>query len=315
MKLVFGTMNFGPQVDLPDAKHMIASFFNAGYREIDTAYVYNEGTTEKMLGRILPDYDRSVFSIATKVNPRITGRLDKNAVQSQCHESLERMNLQFADILYLHVPDANTPVEDALEACALLYQNNKIKEIGLSNFPSWLVAHSWHVCKKNNWPLPTVYQGLYNAIGRNAETELFRCLRHYNIRFYAFNPLAGGMLTGKHLSYEEEPNQGRFSRLASYRKRYWKKSFFNAVNVVSTVSLDAGIKPAEAAYRWLIHHSMLESISDDAIIIGASTMDQFFQNLEASEKVALPGEVLKAFDEAWLEAKSDSPGYFYFYNQ
>ena len=82
-----------------------------------------------------------------------------------------------------------------------------------------MVVDIWHICK-NGWLQPTVYQGRYNGLSRNVELELFPAIRKLGIRFYAYNPLAGGMLTGKHLNYEELPQQGRFARLQSYRDRY-----------------------------------------------------------------------------------------------
>ncbi|MCH8567437.1 MAG: aldo/keto reductase [Balneolales bacterium] len=313
MKLVLGTMNFGPQVDLAEAENMIHSFLRAGYSQIDSAFVYNGGQTERMLGEIFAKIDRETFSVATKANPRITGKLDRNAILMQCNESLERMNLNYADLYYLHMPDANTPVEESLEACAQLYEQNKIKAIGLSNFPSWLVAHCVHVCERNGWPIPSVYQGLYNGISRKAEKELFACLRNYDIKFYAFNPLAGGLLTGKQLNYDADPEAGRFARLESYRKRYWKKSYFEAVNAISEVCRQFEINPAEAAYRWLAYHSSLNEHSDDAIIIGASSMKQFDENIAAVSNGILPDVITEAFDLAWSNAMNESPDYFYFY--
>jgi aflatoxin B1 aldehyde reductase len=313
MNLVLGTMNFGPQVNIAEAEEMIKSFLDAGFSEIDAAYVYNEGITEKMLGQILKSFPRENFSVATKVNPRITGKLDRQAVLMQCNESLDRMELEAADLLYLHMPDANTPVEESLEACAELYEQGKIKALGLSNFPSWLVTHCWHLCDKNGWPRPIVYQGLYNGISRNVEKELFDCLRTLNMKFYAFNPLAGGLLTGKQLNYEAEPEPGRFSRLASYRKRYWKKSYFESVNMISEMCRDQGIEPAEAAYRWLSKHSVLNKDKGDAIIIGASSMEQFNANVSAVHTPVLSKDIIDAFDAAWENAKDESPDYYYFY--
>jgi aflatoxin B1 aldehyde reductase len=315
MNLVLGTMNFGPQVNLAEAQKMVTSFLDAGYTEIDAAYVYNEGVTEKMLGQIFKSHKRESFSVATKVNPRITGKLDRRAVFMQCNESLDRMKLETADLLYLHMPDANTPVEESLEACAELYEQNKIRDIGLSNFPSWLVAHCWHICDKNGWPKPTVYQGLYNGISRKVEKELFDCLRILNMKFYAFNPLAGGLLTGKHLVYDSKPDEGRFARLASYRNRYWKKSYFEAVNELTQICNDQGIKPAEAAYVWLAKHSQLHQKNDDAIIIGASSINQFEANIQAAKREALHSDILNTFDAAWQQSAADSPDYFYYYKQ
>lgn len=314
MNLVLGTMNFGPQVNIVDAEKMITLFLDAGYKEIDAAFVYNEGLTEKMLGQILKSFPRKSYSIATKVNPRVTGRLDKHAVLMQCNESLERMGLKTVDLLYLHMPDANTPIEESLGACAELYEQGKINAIGLSNFPSWLVAHCWHVCEKNGWPKPIVYQGLYNGISRKVEIELFHCLRTFDMKFYAFNPLAGGLLTGKQLNYEAEPEKGRFSRLESYCKRYWKKSYFESVNTISNVCRENGIEPAEAAYRWLSQHSSMKEAASDAIILGASSIRQFENNVSFSKGSALPEAIAEAFDFAWENARNESPDYFYFYS-
>ena len=308
-------MNFGPQVDLATAKKMTGHFIDSGYEELDTAFVYNDGETEKMLGEILPEITRNKFSVATKLNPRITGKLDREAMVFQLNESLRRMGLEYVDVLYLHVPDPVTPISETLEACAELFEQNKFRELGLSNYPAWLVADIWHICDKNSWPKPSVYQGLYNALGRNVEKELFPCLRSFGIRFYAFNPLAGGLLTGKQLEFEAKPEPGRFSRLASYRKRYWKKSYFDAVNHITQVCNNEGIKPAEAAYRWLAFHSMLDSEKSDGIIMGASSMQHFQANLSTVLKNELDDNIIQAFDTAWQETIVDSPDYFYFYGR
>lgn len=306
-------MNFGPQVDLSTAEKMVQLFLAEGNREIDTAFVYNDGSTEIMLGNILPKLDRSSFSIASKANPRISGKLDKASITTQCMESLERMQLEYLDKLYLHMPDSKTPIEESLEACNLLIEEGKVKTVGVSNFPSWLVAKAVEICDRNTWHPPTVYQGLYNALSRNVERELFDCLVAYDIRFYAYNPLAGGLLTGKHLSFDQAPPFGRFSRLESYRKRYWKKEYFDAVNTINDCCLDNGISTAEAAYRWLAYHSKLQNKNEDAIIIGASSMKQFEGNLNALSMGALPEVILKAFDDAYHISSNESPEYFYFF--
>ena len=162
----------------------------------------------------------------------------------------------------------------------------------------------------NDWPLPTVYEGLYNGLSRKIEGELFPAIRQLGISFYAYNPMAGGMLSGKHLSYENTPPPGRFARLGSYRERYWKKSYFEAINNLSNVCRVESIEPAEAAYQWLAYHSMLDAAKGDGIIIGASSITQFKQNINSINKGTLPEIVVTAFNEAWAEAEQDSPEYY-----
>jgi len=314
IKLILGTMTFGPQVDTEGSRAMVQRFLEAGHHEVDTAYVYNEGETERILGSILKVTPENSLVLGTKVNPRITGKLDGAAVTMQLNESLHRLGRDSVDLLYLHLPDAHTPIEETLKACDNLHEQGKFTELGLSNFPAWMVVDIWHLCKENGWPKPSVYQGLYNGLSRNVESELFPALRRLGMRFYAFNPLAGGMLTGKHIHYDDNPMSGRFARLQSYRNRYWKKSYFDAVSVLTSRCREVGIEPVEAAFRWLAFHSLLDPHEGDGIIIGASSMNQLEQNLSAVAKGALSETVVSAFSAAWEEAKPDSPDYFRYHS-
>lgn len=313
IRLILGTMNFGPQVDECNSLKMLNHFLGLGFHEIDTAYVYNGGDTDRILGAILDKAIDDQISIATKVHPRISGKLDADAVEFQFHESLKSMKRDAVDVLYFHFPDRYTPIESALKATNELYKQGKIKEFGLSNYPAWLVVDIWHYCKEHGLIAPTIYQGMYNGLSRNVETELFPAIRKLGMRFYAFNPLAGGLLTGKHLNFDETPQAGRFSRLKSYRDRYWKRSFFDTVNFLSQECREVGIKPAEAAFRWLVHHSKLSAEDGDGIIIGASSIEQLEQNTVSVQQGVLLERIIKAFDIAWNEAKPESPDYFKFF--
>ena len=113
-----------------------------------------------------------------------------------------------------------------MQACFELFQQGKFRHFGLSNFAAWQVAEVVELCRRHGWMEPEVYQGMYNALTRDVERELFPCLRNYGMRFYAYNPLAGGLLTGKHLSMEQIPEDGRFNRERGYLDRYWKQDYF-----------------------------------------------------------------------------------------
>lgn len=305
-------MNFGPQLDAIQSRTMIETFLANGYCEIDTAYVYNNGDTENILGGILPSLDSNTYEIATKVHPRITGRLDRDTILMEFNESLRRMKRESVDLLYFHFPDANTSIDEALETVAELHQKGCIRALGLSNFPAWMVMDVAYRCDRIGCPRPVVYQGMYNALCRNVESELFPALRSLGMRFYAFNPLAGGLLTGKHHHFEDEPEPGRFARLKSYRERYWKQSYFNAIEEIKQACEVASIPMAEAAYRWLVHHSCMDEAYGDGILLGASRQEQLLQNLQASNKGVLPTAIINAMDAAWEIAKPDSPAYFKF---
>ena len=312
MKVVLGTMNFGPQLDLDASRTMVNAYLATGGRELDTAYVYNDGTTENYLGEILPELSPSSYEIATKVHPRITGRLDRATIMMEFTESLRRMKRDSVDLLYFHFPDGKTPIDEALETVAELYHKGKIKELGLSNYPAWQVIDIAYKCDKIGCPRPTVYQGMYNALCRNVDPELFPAIRSLGMRFYAFNPLAGGLLTGKHHHFEDVPEPGRFARLKSYRDRYWKHSYFDAIEAIRKACEEEGIVMVEAAYRWLVNHSMMKAELNDGILLGASRQEQLEQNLTAAKKGSLPESIVATMDVAWEMAKPDSPAYFKF---
>ncbi|MBR3016532.1 MAG: aldo/keto reductase [Clostridia bacterium] len=312
VNLILGTMTFGESVFLPDVGEFINAFLDDGYDELDTAYVYNDGNCERLLGEVLSRLNRP-YRVATKVNPRITGRLDAEAAYMQVNESLERMNLKSVDTVFLHFPDPATPVESVLGAIADLHDQGKYRELGLSNFPAWMVADVWHICDKRGWVKPTVYEGMYNPLTRFAERELNACLDHFGMRYYAYNPLCGGLLTGRYEKYEDAPTDGRFTHRPGYQNRYWKKSYFDAVALLKAQCEKHGITTVEATYRWMMNHSMLRGDRGDAVIIGASKLNHLQQNLSAVKNGPLPQEIAAAFEQAWQITKGDSPEYFTLY--
>lgn len=309
MKVVLGTMTFGESVFAPEVSEFLRIYRGAGGSELDTAYVYNEGQCESLLGEALAGMEQS-FKIATKVNPRISGRLDGAAAYKQVNESRARLRVASVDTVYLHFPDPTTPVESVLEAMADLHRQGKFRELGLSNFPAWMVADVWRLCEREGWMKPTVYEGMYNPLARRAETELNACLNRFGMRFYAYNPLAGGLLTGRYGKFEDAPDDGRFTHRPNYKNRYWKKSCFDAVELLRESVAAHGIGLVEAVYRWLANHSMLSSERGDAIIIGASKAGHLSQNLAAAAGGPLPNGLTDAFDKAWTLCKADAPEYF-----
>ncbi|XCP85358.1 aldo/keto reductase [Roseburia hominis] len=312
MKLVLGTMTFGESVFPPDVGLFINTFLKNGGEELDTAYVYNEGNCERLLGEVLPGLNRT-FKIATKVNPRISGKLDADAAYKQVNESLARLNLDSVDTVFLHFPDPATPVESVLSAMADMHDQGKFRELGLSNFPAWMLADVWHICYKHGWVKPTVFEGVYNPLTRKAEVELNDCLNNFGMRFYAYNPMCGGLLTGRYTSFDATPTDGRFTHRPNYQKRYWKESYFKAVETIKTAAEKHGITTIEATYRWLAYHSMLDEKRGDAILIGASKLNHLLQNMETVKAGPLPENVVDAFEMAWEITKGDSPEYFTLY--
>ncbi len=310
MKLILGSMTFGEQVDQDTAQAMLAEFTRAGHVEIDTAHIYCDGRTEEMLGRLLPPEARERLYIASKVNPWNDDGLTPGQVKKQLDESLERLGTDHVDLLYLHSPDLDTPVERTLEACFELFQQRKFREFGLSNYASWQVAEVVETCRRQGWMEPVVYQGMYNALTRDVERELFPCLHNYDMRFHAYNPLAGGLLTGKHLSIDDIPDSGRFTVERGYLDRYWKQDYFEVLQELQVACADSGLKPVEVALRWLVHHSRLDADRGDAIILGASSTAHLVQNMAACDGRPLAPEIIEILDRGWEIIKPNCFSYF-----
>ncbi|XP_040843939.1 aflatoxin B1 aldehyde reductase member 3-like [Ochotona curzoniae] len=317
---ILGAMEMGQRLDAPASAALVHAFLDRGHKEIDTAFIYTDGQSETILGGLglgLGSGDCKV-KIATKALPMDGRTLKPDSVRYQLETSLKRLQCPRVDIFYLHMPDHNTPIEETLRACHELHKEGKFVELGVSNYPAWQVAEICTLCKKNGWIQPTVYQGMYNAITRMVEKELFPCLRHFGLRFYAFNPLAGGLLTGryKYEDKEKEP-EGRFfgSKWSEVlRNRYWKECHFKGIALVQKALQAAYGSSApsmiSAAFRWMYHHSQLKGTHRDAVILGASSLQQLETNLVAVEEGPLKSEVVEAFDQAWNLVAHECPNYF-----
>lgn len=310
MKTILGTMTFGEQVDKANARQMIEIFLSAEHTDLDTAYIYCGGETEKILGQLITPERREEINLATKAHPSENEGLSPHGVTRQLEASLARLKTEYVDLFYLHSPDPSTPITDTLQACWRLHQSGKFKDFGLSNYAAWQVSEIYHICAQNGWMKPVVYQGMYNALTRDVERELFPCLRSYGIKFYAYNPLAGGLLTGKHPGFSETAEAGRFKLQQTYRDRYWDELYFQAVAKVVKACNMYETAPANAALRWLTYHSCLSRRDGDGIILGASKVEQLERNLGILNEGSLEQEVVEAFDRGWEICRSACSKYF-----
>jgi len=310
LSFVLGTMTFGSQVGERDAELIVKTFLDHGYKEIDTAFRYTGGKSEEILGRILTPSLRDKVYLATKVFPEEPFGFQPCQIVNQVETSLSRLQTDCIDLLYLHRPDNKTPIAVTLGACKDLYQQGKFRCLGLSNYSSWQVTDIWHICKQIGWVTPVTYQGVYNALTRRVELELFPSLRNFGIRFNAYNPLAGGFLTGKYREFHNIPKNGRFFNKKQYQERYWKQSYFNALEEIRETCSRYGISIAEASLRWLKHHSLIESSYNDGIIIGVTNIDQLKANLNTCTAPKLPHELVNAYENAWKVTRLDCPQYF-----
>lgn len=334
ISVVLGTMTFGwnnasETCDDQVSQDMLNTFISTAkaHVEVDTAFVYSSGETENIIGRLLPKTsDASSLQIATKAAPWKNlivgtggvhgpsggaGGLAPDMLRMQLETSLKRMKVDKVHMLYLHAPDSAIVLEESLVEVDKLHKEGKFTELGLSNFAAWEVAYCYHLCEKNGFVKPTVYQGMYNAITRQVEDELFPALRRLGIRFLCFNPLAGGLLTGKH-DFSKPPEAGRFKDNSMYLARFWKKEYFEALSrVQKACEASNETSMASVSLRWLKHHSKLDASVGDGIIIGCSSVRHLEDNLSACDEGGpLSPAILEAFEGAWEACRPVCPCYF-----
>jgi aflatoxin B1 aldehyde reductase len=293
-KLHLGTMTFAWQqassyTDDAVATDFVDRFMRAGYVEIDTARAYAGGDSEKMLGRVLKARPKGEgIVLATKAAPYLTGGLSPGGLRAQLKESTDAMQISFVDVYYLHQPDGENPLTESLKTMSELINEGLIGNYALSNYSYEETARTVEICQKEGYPLPCAFQGLYNAINRRVEAKLLPLLRAHGIKFVAFNPLAAGLLTGKH-TREGEVKAGRFKDNSNYLDRFYKDDSFEALEKIKSACSDAGISMIQASYSWLMNHSALSGEHGDGVLLGASSVTQvrtFCQRLFFSHPIS-----------------------------
>ena len=257
-----GTMMYGGQTGEAESLEMIRYAIEHGITSIDTADMYNLGVTEEIVGKAIKDV-RAEIILATKLGGRMSedpndAGLSRKHVIKACDDSLRRLGTDYLDIYYLHFPDYTTPVEETLEATTRLVQQGKVRYVAVSNFAAWQVVQCQWVAEKNHFIAPVCNQVVYNLLQRDIERELLDCLKTQKVGLTVYNPLAGGMLTGKHKRGEPQgdnrfnTSQGSGARTLGevYYERYWTDSIFEAVEKLTEIAASAGISLTELAIRW-----------------------------------------------------------------
>lgn len=295
-RVCIGTMTFGSKMPQQnDVDHAVALAMDTGINFFDTADQYVDGKSEEMLGKALGNRRKDVV-IASKVGyPCMEKKefsLSRSSILDGVDGSLKRLGTDYLDIYYLHSPDYNTPLEESLEALNDVVRQGKVRYIGMSNYAAWQMCEAVHICKRNRWAVPVVSETCYNALTRGAENELVPFLREKKIGMTVFNPLAGGMLTGKHK--RGVPTVGTRFENPNYQKRYWREDNFKAIDQLTQLADSMNTTLLSLSYRWCLSQPWVSSI-----ITGFSNLEQLQANLAAMEGGALPEEVLRQCDEVW----------------
>ncbi len=307
-RISFGTMTFGAQTDEAAAARMVDGCLDAGVNFFDTANAYNLGRSETILGKALGPRRAKVI-LATKVFNKMGDApddrgLSRAALHKALDASLKRLGTDYVDIYYMHQPDYGVPIEETLAAMDKAVRAGKARYPAVSNYAAWQVAEIHAMAEKNGYKPPRISQPMYNLLARGIEEEYLPFCRRFGVAVVPYNPLAGGLLTGKQ-ARERGPIAGtRFDGNKMYQDRYWHDDYFAAVEELKGIAREAGKTLVELAFQWLLTQPAV-----DSIILGASRLEQLEENLKACEGDTLDAKTLERCDAVCRRLRGITPKY------
>src|SRR6202522_1839792 len=308
--ICFGTMTFSGQsagteagiwkhigdVNQAGADGLIKECIEAGVNFFDTADVYSDGESEKMLGQSLKNLNiaRKDVVIATKGYGRVgPGRNDVGAsrghIMYAVEASLRRLQTDHIDLYQIHAADAVTPIEETLRALDTLVEQGKARYIGCSNWYAWQIMKANGISEAKNLAKLDTLQAYYSIAGRDLEREMVPLLKDQGTGLLVWSPLAGGLLSGKFSREHQKPEDSRRSAFdfpIVDKERTWR-----ILDVLSPIAKAHNTGVATVALTWVLTKPFVTSV-----IIGAKRIDQLEQNLAAVD-VQLTEEEIKRLDE------------------
>jgi aryl-alcohol dehydrogenase-like predicted oxidoreductase len=306
-RLCFGNMTFGKPVDQAQATEMVDFCLDSGINFFDTANMYQMGQAEEMLGNAMRG-KRDRIVLASKVRAKMGEGPDESGLSRQAifraiEDSLRRLQTDYLDLYFLHQPDYAVPLDETLEAMEQLVRQGKVRYPGTSNYAAWQVADILSRSTQRSYTPAATAQPMYNLLARGLEQEFIPMARTFDVSIIAYNPLAAGLLTGKHIA-SIIPEGGRFDRNPMYQDRYWHTKTFHAIERLKKLAAEVGRPLIDLAFAWLLHHTIA-----DCVILGASKLEQLKQNVYFCNSGPLPDEVVQTCDEVWNELRGPIPIY------
>jgi len=308
-RLCLGTMTFGLQCDESTSAAILDRAAAGGITFLDMSDVYplgggreTVGRTEEIVGQWLAPRRHDVI-VATKCFGAMSDRpwdrgLSRKHILDAIEGSLRRLRTDYVDLYQLHHPDPETPIDETLRALDDVVRAGKARYVGCSNYHAYQVARAIGRSETLGVARFDSVQPRYNLLFRQIERELLPLCREEGIGVIPYNPLAGGLLTGKHRR-DAGPTAGtRFtlgSAASRYQERYWHEREFATVNALRPLAAEAGMSPAQLAVAWVLANPAVTSP-----IVGASRPEQLDELLAAVDK-PLDGDLKARLDELTRE--------------
>ena len=242
-RLCLGTMTFGREADQAASRDMFNCCRDAGINFFDCANVYSEGRAESILGALIADCRHELVVTSKFGGPFGSGLNNRGGsrrhLMSSLEASLKRLNTDYLDIYFLHRFDPHTPLEETLRALQEVVDQGKVRYTGVSNFAAWQIAKALGVAALNGWAPIHCVQPMYNLVKRQAEVEILSLAASENLAVISYNPLGGGILTGKY-GQAPGPGQGRLSVDDMYGKRYGEQWMYDAAAKFAQLAAEEG---------------------------------------------------------------------------
>jgi aryl-alcohol dehydrogenase-like predicted oxidoreductase len=303
-EICFGTMTFGGEgywenigkVQQDEVNQLMKTVVDSGINFIDTANVYSFGQSEKMLGQSIIDagLKRNELVIATKVRGKM-GDAVNNIGLSRYHifqsvdESLQRLQLNHIDILYVHGVDKRTPVEETMRALNDIVLTGKVRYIACCNWPAWMVMKAQGIAQQNGWNKFIGLQYFYSLSGRDIEREILPLAADQNLGVMPWSPLAGGFLSGKFTRNNPKPGDSRRGEDFDFPPIDKEKSY-DIIDVISEIGKQYNVSAAQVALAWIRQQPGVTST-----IIGAKRTEQLLDNIKSTE-LTLSADDLQKID-------------------
>ncbi len=305
--ICLGTWRFGEissgvtETDREEAHELLDAFAERGGNFIDTANGYGEGRSERWIGEWLDERDREDFVIASKCYwsdvSRFQENLSRKNVRAEVEGSLEKLDTDYLDVLYLHRFDDETPIERTLRTIDDLVSEGKVHHVGISTCDAWKLTKGLWQADVENYEAFTVTQPQYSAVHREPVEDYLDVCADQDLAVCPYSPLHGGLLTGKYERTDdgdvEAPDGSRGELEEHFEDWYLSEQAWDVVETVEAVAEEADATPAQVALRWLMDEERFTCVP----IVGARTVDQLDENLGAVD-VDLSDEQRARIDEA-----------------
>ncbi len=292
--LCLGTMNFGGPTSEEDSIRIVHAALDAGINFLDTANVYTGGASERITGKALAG-QRDKVVLATKVYSRMGDGpndmgLSRYHIMQACEDSLRRLNTDHIDLYQLHRPDPSIPQDETLRALDDLVRQGKVRYIGTSTFPAWMIVEAVHVSERQGLNRFVSEQPPYNLLDRRIENEVVPVCQRYGLAILPWSPLGGGVLAGKYPPGKRPEDGSRLATLSFYQDRITDRAR-KVAQEMAQVAADAGMSLPQLAQLWV-----KDQPGVTAPIIGPRTMEHLETALSIADR-ALTADVAARLDE------------------